>query len=70
MTTEHNELMTVREAADLVGVSPAAVYNRIEARQLNRKHVFGTIVVPRLEVQAWKKEREDDARRVLSRKEG
>ena len=68
MTTEHDEFLTVREAAALVGVTPAAVYNRIESRRLNRKITLGVVTVPRLELLTWRDEREAEARQILERR--
>lgn len=58
-------LMTVQEAASLVGVTPAAVYDRIKTERLKSQRSYGVIVVPRADVEAWRSERKTQALRVL-----
>ena len=59
--------MVVRDAADLLGVTPAAVYARIDSERLTKRMILGTVAVLRREIEAWRTEREADARRVLER---
>ena len=66
MTNTPDEFLTVREAAELVGVTAAAVYNRIDARRLTRKITLGVVTVPRIEVETWREERQSGARKILS----
>jgi len=58
-------LMTVQEAASLVGVTPAAVYDRIKTERLTHQRSYGVIVVPRAEVESWRSERKTQALKVL-----
>lgn len=61
------DFTTVRDAADMLGVTPAAVYARIDSERLTKRLILGTVAVLRTEIEAWRAEREADARRVLER---
>jgi hypothetical protein len=60
-----NELLTVIEASVFVGVAVGAVYKRIDAKKLAKTVRFGKILVARVDVLEWKKEREAEARAIL-----
>jgi hypothetical protein len=64
-----DNLLTVAETADLVGVSVGAVYKRIDAEKkpLPTTRRFGLILIARHDAIAWKREREAAARAVLSK---
>lgn len=49
-----DDYVTPRDAAQIKGVLPPAVYDAIHARRLTPYSIFGQTVVLRAEVEAWK----------------
>ena len=62
---ERDGYMTVRDAALFVGVTPAAVYDRIKQERLTPERSYGVVIVSRAEVEAWRRERKTQALKVL-----
>ena len=54
-------MLTVPEAARLLGVTPAAVYARIQKKQLTSQLLFGRCVVPRLAIEEWQRDKAAEA---------
>jgi predicted DNA-binding transcriptional regulator AlpA len=62
-----DNLITVAEAAELVGVGVVSVYKRIDAKKLTKTIKFGLILVSRPECYRWKRERDREARAILAK---
>lgn len=60
-----NELLRQSVVAKLIGVSNAAVNQKIDAKHLEFKLVGGVRFVPYRAVKKWKKERAERARKLL-----
>ena len=50
---QHDELLTVREAATLLKVAPNWIYERTRLRALPMRKIGGHVRIPRKELMEW-----------------